>query len=365
VRTGDTAARLGGDEFAVLLEAADEEATEAVAGALLDAVERPFFLQGRETRVHASIGIAAAGSAGSADELLGNADVAMYSAKGAGKHCFTHYEPTMHARVRRRHEFALELQGALERDEIGVVFEPIVDLRDGRIVSFEALARWYSRERGVVQPGEFIPVAEQSSLMRQIGGSILRQACLAARRWQDAYQAYRDTGVSVNLSPSELANESLADEVAQALRDSGLPAESLMLEITEGDVMWDVDSANLRMQELRALGVRLVLDDFGTGYSSLERLDTFPLDAVKIAKPFVDRLVDPDCESSFIDAFVRLASSLELECIAEGIEHGSQVPRLLERGCGLGQGFHFAPPLAAAELDQYLGSAVSALLRVR
>ena len=364
VRTGDTAARLGGDEFAVLLESADERATEAVAGALLEAMQRPIFLQGRETRVHASIGIAPASSAASADELLRNADVAMYSAKGDGKHCFSHYEPTMHARVRRRHEFALELQGALERDEIGVVFEPIVNLRDGRIISFEALARWHSHERGIVQPGEFIPVAEESSLMVQIGNSVLRQACLAARRWQDTYPAHRDTGVSVNLSPSELANESLAEDVRRALLESRLPAESLMLEITGSDVMWDLDSAHLRMQELRALGVRLVLDDFGTGRSSLERLVSFPLDAVKIAKPFVDRLVDPDCESSFIDAFVRLATSLEIECIAEGIEHGLQVPRLLERGCGLGQGFHFAPPMAADALDEYLGSGVSALLRV-
>ena len=364
VRAGDTAARLGGDEFAVLLDSADERATEAVAAALLESMQRPFFLQGRETRVHASIGIAPASSAGSADELLRNADVAMYSAKGAGKHCFSHYEPTMHARVRRRHEFALELQGALERDEIGVVFEPIVDLRDGRIISFEALARWYSHERGVVQPGEFIPVAEESGLMMQIGNTVLRQACRAARHWQDTYRAYRETGVSVNLSPSELANERLADDVARVLFESRLPAESLMLEITESDVMWDIDIAHQRMDELRALGVRLVLDDFGTGRSSLERLDTFPLAAVKIAKPFVDRLLDPACESSFIDAFVRLASSLEMECIAEGIEYGSQVPRLLERGCSLGQGFHFAPPMAADELDEYLGAAVSALLRV-
>jgi diguanylate cyclase (GGDEF)-like protein len=364
IRSGDIAARLGGDEFAVLLESADERATEAVATALLEAMQRPFFLHGRETRVHTSIGIAPALSATTADELLRNADVAMYSAKAAGKHCFSHYEPTMHARVRRRHEFALELQGALDRDEIKVVFEPIVNLRDGRITAFEALARWHSPDRGIVQPGEFIPVAEESGLMVQIGNTVLRQACAAARRWQDTFPAYRDTGVSVNLSPSELANESLADDVARVLFETRLPAENLMLEITESDVMWDLDSAHLRMSELRALGVRLVLDDFGTGHSSLERLDTFPLDAVKIAKPFVDRLVDPAGESSFIDAFVRLASSLEMECIAEGIEYGSQVPRLLERGCSLGQGFHFAPPMAAEELDEYLGAAVSALLRV-
>ena len=200
--------------------------------------------------------------------------------------------------------------------------------------------------------------------MIQIGNSVLRQACRAARRWQDTHPAYRDTGVSVNLSPSELANESLAEDVARALRESQLPAQSLMLEITESDVMWDLDSAQLRMQELRALGVRLALDDFGTGRSSLERLDSFPLDAVKIAKPFVDRLVDSGSESSFIDAFVQLARSLEIECIAEGIEFRSQVPRLLERGCGLGQGFHFAPAMGANELDAYLGSALSAMLRV-
>jgi diguanylate cyclase (GGDEF)-like protein len=364
IRSTDIAARLGGDEFAVLLESDEERATEAVAVALLEVMQRPFYLHGREMRLHASIGIAPATSAATADELLRNADVAMYSAKGAGKHCFAHYVPAMHANVRRRHEFALELQGALDRDEIRVVFEPIVNLRDGRITAFEALARWYSPERGVVQPGEFIPVAEESGMMVQIGNTVLRQACLAARRWQDTFPAHRDTGVSVNLSPSELANESLADDVARALFESRLPAESLMLELTESDVMWDLDSAHLRMAELRALGVRLVLDDFGTGRSSLERLDTFPLDAVKIAKPFVDRLVDPTSESSFIDAFVRLASSLEMECIAEGIEYGSQVPRLLDRGCTLGQGFHFAPPMAAEELDEYLGAAVSALLRV-
>ncbi|HEY4348349.1 MAG TPA: EAL domain-containing protein [Gaiellaceae bacterium] len=364
IRPADTAARLGGDEFAVLLDSVDRKGVEVVAETLLEAMQRPFSLHGRETKVHASIGVAPASSADSADELLRNADVAMYYAKGAGKHRFSHYEPTMHALVRTRHEFALELQGALERDEIGIVFEPIVNLRDGEIMAFEALARWYSADRGVVQPGEFIPVAEESNLMVQIGNSVLRQACAAARRWQDAYPAYRETGVSVNLSPSELANESLADDVARALFESRLSAEYLMLEITESDVMWDLDSAHLRMSELRALGVKLVLDDFGTGRSSLERLDTFPLDAVKIAKPFVDRLVDPACESSFIDAFVRLAGSLELQCIAEGIEHGAQVPRLLDRGCALGQGFHFAPPMAADELDAYLGAAGSALLRV-
>jgi diguanylate cyclase (GGDEF)-like protein len=363
VRPSDTAARLGGDEFAVLLDTTDRHGSEVVAESLLRALRRPLALRGRETRVHGSIGIAPVSSAGSADELLQNADVAMYAAKSIGKHCFAHYEPKMHAQVRRRHEFTVALQGAVERDEMVAVFEPIVDLRDGRIVGFEALARWDSPERGLVQPAEFIHVAEEIGLMSEIGSSVLRRACTAARHWMDAYPAHRDVTVSVNLSPSELAGEKLADNVARALFEARLPAEKLMLEITESDVMWDIDIAHQRMDELRALGVRLALDDFGTGRSSLERLDTFPLDAVKIAKPFVDRLLDPASESSFIDAFVSLAQSLEVQCIAEGIEHAAQVPMLLDRGCSLGQGFHFAPPMNEAELDRYLRTAPTPLRR--
>ena len=363
VRPSDTAARLGGDEFAVLLDTTDRHGSEVVAESLLRALRRPLALRGRETRVHGSIGIAPVSSAASADELLQNADVAMYAAKSIGKHCFAHYEPKMHAQVRRRHEFTVALQGAVERDEIVAVFEPIVDLRDGRIVGFEALARWDSPERGLVQPAEFIHVAEEIGLMSEIGSSVLRRACQAARRWMDAYPAHRDVTVSVNLSPSELAAEKLADNVARALFEARLPAEKLMLEITESDVMWDIDIAHQRMDELRALGVRLALDDFGTGRSSLERLDTFPLDAVKIAKPFVDRLLDPASESSFIDAFVSLAQSLEVQCIAEGIEQAAQVPMLLDRGCSLGQGFHFAPPMNETELDRYLRTAPTPLRR--
>ena len=190
--------------------------------------------------------------------------------------------------------------------------------------------------------------------MSQLGASILRSACAAAREWQDAHPAHHEIAVSVNLSPSELADPSLAETVARTLFEARLPAEKLMLEITETDVMWDLDAAHKRMAELRELGVQLVLDDFGTGRSSLERLDSFPLDAVKIAKPFVDRLLDPNCDVGFIDTFVRLAHSLHMRCIAEGIEHAAQVPLLLERGCTLGQGFHFAAPLDRSEIAAYL-----------
>jgi diguanylate cyclase (GGDEF)-like protein len=357
VRAGDTAARLGGDEFAVLLESIDRRGTEVVAESLIKAMRRAFELPGREAAINASIGIAPASSAGSADELLRNADVAMYSAKESGKHRFAHYDPSMHAKVRLRHEFGLELRKALERNEIGVVFEPIVDLRQGRIVAFEALARWHSPERGLVMPGEFLPIAEEIGVMNQIGQRVMRLACREARSWQESYPGFRDVGVSVNMSPSELSADSLSESVGQALRESRLAPEHLRIEITEHDVMRDLDSAHAGMTELRSLGVKLVLDDFGTGISSLERLDTFPLDALKIAKPFVDRLLDPTAESSFIDTFVRLAASLGIECIAEGVEEQSQVMRLLERGCTLGQGYHFTSPMRPDQLEQYLAEA--------
>jgi diguanylate cyclase (GGDEF)-like protein len=357
IRGGDTAARLGGDEFAVLLDSIDRRGAEVVAESLLKAIRRPFQLPGREAAINASIGIAPASSAGTADELLRNADVAMYHAKESGKHRFAHYEPSMHAKVKLRHEFALGLRKALERNEIGVVFEPIVDLRHGRIVAFEALARWHSAERGVVMPGDFLPVAEDIGVMGQIGQRVLKLACREARAWQEAYPGFRDVGVSVNLSPSELSAESLGDTVARALFESRLPAEHLRIEITEHDVMRDLESAHRGMEELRALGAKLVLDDFGTGISSLERLDTFPLDALKIAKPFIDRLLDPTAESSFIDTFVRLASALGVECIAEGVEQPAQVARLLERGCTFGQGYHFAMPMPPDQLERYLADA--------
>jgi predicted signal transduction protein with EAL and GGDEF domain len=320
-------------------------------------MERPFDLLGRQVQIHVSIGLAMASSAGSAEELLANADVAMYSAKAAGKHDFRQYAPTMHAHVRRRHEFALELEGALDRGEIALVFEPIVDLQDGRIVAVEALARWHSSGRGVVSPGHFIPVAEEMGLMVPIGRSVLRRACQAAGRWEPPAGVSDAIVVSVNLSPSELARPQLVQEVAQALAETGLPPERLALELSESELMKNIGPATERMHELGALGVRIVLDDFGTGHSSLECLDSIPVDAVKIAKPFVDRMLDPEAGMPFIDAFVRLTRSLQIECIAEGIEHDSQVPRLLELGCTFGQGYHFARPMQADELEGRLAVA--------
>jgi EAL domain-containing protein (putative c-di-GMP-specific phosphodiesterase class I) len=278
----------------------------------------------------------------------------MYAAKSDGKKRFANYRPSMHAKVQRRHEFALELERAVERREIAVSFQPIVSLRTGDVLAFEALARWYHPDRGHVPPSEFIPVAEEVGLMGAIGQSVLREACQAACEWQAVDPGRSPIGVTVNLSPSQLLSDRLVDDVARTLLESRIDTSSLTLEVTESAAMREIDFVAERLAELRALGVKLSLDDFGTGHSSLERLDKLPLNALKIAKPFVDRLLDGSSDTSFVDAFVRLAYSLGMECIAEGIEHQIQVPRLLDRGCGLGQGFYFARPMSRAELRDYV-----------
>jgi diguanylate cyclase (GGDEF)-like protein len=356
LRPGDTPARLGGDEFGMLLGPTTSAGAETVAERVLATLAKPFNLQGRELYVHASIGIALASPGQSTEELLLNADVAMYAAKAAGKGRFAHYQAGLHARVKQRHELALDLERAVERDEIDTVFQPIVSLRTGRVVSFEALARWQHPKRGLVMPDDFISVAEEIGVMPTIGGEVLRQAVRAAKAWQEAHTEDGDIGVAVNLSPSQLGNERLADEIARMLLEARLDSGLVTFEITESAAMRDIDVALARMFELRNLGVKLALDDFGTGHSSLARLDTLPLNILKIAKPFVDRLLDARPDTSFVDAFVRLAYSLDMECVAEGIEVEAQVPRLLDRGCGLGQGFFFAQPMAVDEIRDYLAS---------
>jgi diguanylate cyclase (GGDEF)-like protein len=352
LRPGDLPARLGGDEFGVLLRPTTPDGAETVARRLVAAFDEPFVVGGRETYVRASLGVALASSAGDADELLQNADVAMYAAKAAGKRRIAHFEQRMHDAVRRRHTLALELDQAAERGEIKVVFQPILSLGDWRVIGCEALARWAHPDGRLVSPAEFIPVAEQVGLMGAIGETVLREACRAAREWKDADARNESVGVSVNLSPSQLAGAGLVDTVARILVETRMDSASLTLEVTETTAMRDVDVAIKRLSELRELGVQTALDDFGTGHSSLERLDVLPLTMLKIPKPFIDRL--GDSRSRIVDAFVQLAHSLELRCVAEGIERPMQILKLIEFGCTLGQGFHFARPMSKDDAAAYL-----------
>jgi diguanylate cyclase (GGDEF)-like protein len=355
VRPLDVPARLGGDEFAVLARGAREEDAERLAERLVHALAEPFVVEGREMNVHASVGIAF-GDPGdcSADELLRNADVAMYDAKQAGKRRFARYQPQMHERVRSRHELASALERAVHRGEIAVHYQPIVELCGRRLVAIEALARWERVGHGLVQPGAFIPLADEIGLMVEIGRVVLKEACKQARAWQDVFPGHAELMVNVNLAPSELQNAGLPDEVARLLEDTGLAPERLVLELTESGVMRRPAEARATMRNLRALGVSLALDDFGTGHSSLAHLREFPIDTLKIAKPFVAGLPDGHVDKAFVQTIVHLAHSLELGVVAEGIESGSQAQAVADLGCSLGQGYYFGEPLSQIGVTRYL-----------
>jgi EAL domain-containing protein (putative c-di-GMP-specific phosphodiesterase class I) len=287
---------------------------------------------------------------------LRNADVAMYDAKRGGKRRYVSYEPEMHTRVRERQELAAAIERAVERGEIGVHYQPIVDLADRRVVALEALARWDRREHGLLAPTSFVPLADELGIMLEIGRTVLREACRQARAWQIAFPGHEDLTVNVNLAPSELHNPLLAREVASVLLETGLAPNRLVLEITESGVMRNPEEALQTMRELRELGVALALDDFGTGHSSLAHLREFPIDSLKIAQPFVAGLPEGELDGVFVDAIVRLATSLGLGVVAEGIESAGQADAVSRLGCGLGQGFYFGEPVGELGVSSYLGA---------
>ncbi|QEC46323.1 EAL domain-containing protein [Baekduia soli] len=361
LRTADTAARLSGDEFSVLLEdlSGTEEAA-IVAERIVDALRVPFVVGGREVFVSASVGITCGRD--SAPELLRQADVAMYRAKAQGKGRHVLFEASMEAEVLDRLELEADLLRAVERHEIAVHYQPVIALDGETLAGFEVLARWNHPTRGLVPPPHFIPLAEDNGSIVALGRQVLRTACAQAVRWIDAFPSEERRIMSVNLSGRQLEDPGIVADVAGALADSGLPADALVLEITETVLMQDTEATIERLSALKALGVRLAVDDFGTGYSSLRYLRRFPIDILKMAKPFVDGLVDADDPDgrALARAIVDLAASLNLSCIAEGIEVGAQAEALRALGCGMGQGFHFARPMAPGDLEALLGDAGAA-----
>ena len=351
VRTEDLPARLGGDEFAVLARDGSNDAAEKIAERLVEALEAPFTIVGREMWVHASIGIAYGGSGvKSADELLRNADVAMYRAKQGGKGRYSTYEPEMHARVKHRQELVSALTLGIDRGEINVHYQPIVNLTTGTMTAVEALVRWDRPKHGLLAPDTFIAIAEETGLMIPIGRIVLRDACTRVQSWRTTYTGMADLRVNVNLAPSELMADDLVDDVAAILAETCLPADRLVLEITENGVMGNPDEALARMNELRALGVSLALDDFGTGHSSLAHLRVFPIDTLKIARDFVAGLPSSSVDRAFFETIVHLGRSLGLDVVAEGIESAEQALAISELGCSIAQGFHFGLPLAPVGL---------------
>ncbi len=359
LRPEDTAARLGGDEFIVLLEdVRDARDATRVAERIAACLRAPLTLAGHEIAVTASIGIAlAAAGRGRPDELLRDADLAMYRAKARGKARYEIFDASMNARALERLALEADLRRALERGQLRLHYQPQVELATGRIAGAEALARWEHPERGLVPPGEFIPLAEETGLILPLGWWALEEACRQARAWgRDAGGAAGDRPptISVNLSARQFQQPGLAAGVARVLCKTGLDPRRLHLELTESVVMEPAEATIATLQELKAQGVRLAIDDFGTGYSSLSYLKRFPVDLLKIDRSFVAGL-DRDAEdTAIVGAVVTLARALGLAVAAEGVETAGQLARLRDLGCDLGQGRYLAEPLAPEALGDLL-----------
>jgi diguanylate cyclase (GGDEF)-like protein len=350
-----TLARLGGDEFTVLLDnIRDASDAVRVAGRLLDAVAIPVRLDGAEIFTTASIGIAvsAAGHA-SEDDVVRDADTAMYRAKAGGGNRYAVFDATMHRGAVDRLQLETALRRAIERDEFAVYFQPIVRLRDTRVTGFEALVRWQHPERGCLSPAAFMHVAEDTGLVTYIDRWMLRAACRAAHDWRLRAAVHAPLSVSVNISARSFAQPDLVREVIDTLDDTGLDPHNLRLEITESAAMADAERARRLLEDLKALGVRLSLDDFGTGFSSLSYLQRFPVDTLKIDRSFVARADQSDCRE-IIRTILNLARTLGLEVVAEGAETAGQVAFLQTLDCGFGQGYFFSQPIPADEANRLL-----------
>ena len=356
VRPADTVARLGGDEFAILLEdlSSRDEATR-VARRILDAVASPFSIAGRETSVTASIGIAFNVVPNTVDELLRNADVAMYVVKDSGRGRYKTFAEEMHTAVVNRVELAQELRVACEEEQFVVHYQPVVSLSSGEVVSLEALVRWQHPRRGLLLPGDFIEDAVETRSIVPLGAWVLRNACTQAKAWHDRFPD-RQLTVSVNLSPVQVVQRNVVDVVREALDDSGLAPEFLVIELTEEVMIKDADVAATRLGQIKDLGVHLAIDDFGTGYSSLNYLRRLPVDILKIDKSFVDGLTAGPSESAFGKLIIDFAHTLGLRIIAEGVEHAEQAEVLRHLGCQEAQGFLFARPTPANAIEQMLNA---------
>ncbi|MEA2467016.1 MAG: hypothetical protein QOJ57_1142, partial [Thermoleophilaceae bacterium] len=351
-RRMDTVARFGGDEFAVLVEGFfAEDAAAVIAERIHATLEKPIRLEQDDVYVHASIGIASGTVATTADEVVRNADLAMYSAKADGKGHSAFFEPSMHSAARKRLQLTGDLRRALDNGQLSVNYQPLVRLDDGRMLGVEALLRWTHPELGLVPPAEFIPLAEESGLIVVIGSYVLNEACRQLKSWQTDHPDRHPDYVSVNLSVRQFQREGhVVEEVRKALESAGLDGSHLMLEITESVLMEDRQPIIRDLDALRLLGVRIAIDDFGTGYSALSYLREFPIDTVKMDRSFVQNLGNDAADSALVRSVVDLGGALDMQIIAEGIELQGQLDSVTGLQCDIGQGYFFAPPLDASAM---------------
>ncbi len=354
----DLLGRFGGDEFLVIreIEEPDDAAAHAAALAqrIIEAMAAPFTLDAHRLTIGASVGIALATEGRiEADVFLGNADLALFAAKNEGRGTYRFFVPEMEERMRARRQLEHDLREALGSGQLGLEFQPLVDLQSQRVAGFEALLRWSHPTRGRISAAEIIPIAEETGLILPIGAWVLHQACSEAMRWPEPIK------VAVNLSPAQFRDNTIPQTVASALRTSGLPASRLELEITESFFMSNSDATLAILAELRALGVRIAMDDFGTGYSSLSYLQQFPFDKIKIDRSFVANISTCTVAVSILEAIVALAGKLNMITTVEGIETEEQAKIAFDLGCTEMQGFLFGPPQPAADLARFFVSAPS------
>jgi len=353
---GSTLARLGGDEFTVLLtDIRDPSDAIRVGERLQEALRLPFMIEGHEVYTTASVGIAVSTSDyASAEELLRDADLAMYRAKALGKARCELYDRTMHEAAMQRLTLETDLRRALQNNEFVVHYQPIVALDSREIAGFEALVRWEKPGCGLVHPGEFIQVAEDTGLIIFIGLWVLREACLTTKRWHREFPREKPLTISVNVSARQFAQPELVAQIAQILDETGIDPKTVRLEITESVTMGDAQRAVGVLSELKALGIQLSIDDFGTGYSSLSYLQRFPLDVLKIDRSFVSEMGQSPESLQIISLIMNLARSLGMDVVAEGTEAEAQVSHLTQLGCDFGQGYLFSKPVGAAAIAKLL-----------
>jgi diguanylate cyclase (GGDEF)-like protein/PAS domain S-box-containing protein len=363
VRDGDVVARFGGDEFAVLIRSAiGAPDAEMVAGRIVEGLHEPFAIDGRDIHVQASIGLASAGLLGQTDDgaeqLMRNADLAMYKAKSAGGSGYASYDPQMLSGLVERLELEADLRQALERGELALHYQPTIDLPTSRVIGFEALVRWQHPTRGLINPLDFIPIAEGTGLIVPLGRWVLTEACRQAVAWGAG--ADRTVKMAVNVSVRQFDRSDLPAMVGEVLAETGMPAGQLCLEMTESVLMTDTEENLAQLVRLKELGVTLAIDDFGTGFSSLAYLRRFPVDTLKIDRSFVERLGEQTDDAALANTIVQLGRSLGMSTVAEGIEEYGQLAALREMGCDYAQGFYFSRPVPAAEAGRLLSASSGA-----
>jgi diguanylate cyclase (GGDEF)-like protein/PAS domain S-box-containing protein len=356
LREGDTVARVGGDEFTILLEdLTDEAEAEAVANRIQEEVSAPILLDGREVYTTMSIGLVTGnGDSRDPEDLLRDADTAMYRAKSLGKARHIIFDQTMHASAINLLQIETDLRKALDKGQFFLQYQPIVSLDDFRVCGFEALIRWHHPERGLISPLDFIPIAEDTGQIIAIGEWALNEACRQMHRWETAYPVAAPLFISVNLSCKQFNHPLLIEQVAEVIKRTRISPRRLKLEITESAVMDNIDSATVMLRQLRDIGVQLAIDDFGTGYSSLSYLHKFPIDTLKIDRSFVTRMAENPENIEIVRTIILLAQVLGMDVIAEGVETKEQLKILRDLKCEYGQGYYFSRPATAPDVEKII-----------